>query len=153
VAVSIGQTSNGAKFRCAMPRREYMRDIRCGKFVLPEKWTTVQQNPSRPATHQYPSSCQISSRSAKRCTRKALTILLHLWRPRRTHGSKFTDLGTDVQQGSLKFRPFVAAYTRDTCIYCRTLLISLKAWPTDTILLCCNHYYTVSQKRPTFGLL
>jgi len=56
---------------------------------------------------------QISSRSAKRSTRKALTILLHIWRPRGAPGSKFTDLGTDVQQGSLKFRPFVTAYRRD----------------------------------------
>jgi len=64
--VSIGQTPNAAKFRCATTRS--VLDIRYRKFVLPQKWTKVHQNSRRPATHKCPSSCQISSRSVKRCT-------------------------------------------------------------------------------------
>jgi len=39
--VSIGQTPNRAKFRCATTTR--VRDIRCRKVVLPKKWTYVRQ--------------------------------------------------------------------------------------------------------------
>jgi len=42
-------------------------------FLLPKKWTKVHQNPLRFATHQWPLLCQISSRSAKRCTTKSVT--------------------------------------------------------------------------------
>ena len=54
--------------------------------MLPEKWTEVHQNPLRSATLQCPSVCQISSRSAKRYTRKALHFLHPsvFWRPRGT---------------------------------------------------------------------
>ena len=53
-----------------------VRDIRCRKFLLPEKQAKVHQNPLRPATHHCPSLCQISSRSAKRCRayEKSITI-------------------------------------------------------------------------------
>ena len=39
--VSIGQTPNTAKFRCAATRS--VQDIRCRKFVLPQKRTKVHQ--------------------------------------------------------------------------------------------------------------
>ena len=35
-----------------------VRDMRCRKFVLPEKWTKFHQNHLRHATPQYPQRCQ-----------------------------------------------------------------------------------------------
>jgi len=64
---------NAAKFRHALARSVW--DIRCQKFLLPEKWTKICQNLLRPATRQCPSLCQISSLLAKQCIRKIL--LLH----------------------------------------------------------------------------
>jgi len=40
--VSIGQAPNLAQFRRASTKT--VRDIRCRKFMLPEKWTAVHQN-------------------------------------------------------------------------------------------------------------
>jgi len=39
--VSIGETHNHAKFR--HPLTSGVRDIRCLKFMLPEKWITVHE--------------------------------------------------------------------------------------------------------------
>jgi len=72
--VSIGQTHNRSKFPCHTTRN--VRTIRCRKFLLPQKWTKVHQNRKWPATHQCPSLCQISSRSAKRHTTKVFNFCL-----------------------------------------------------------------------------
>jgi len=79
----------------------------------PKKWTEVHQNRKWSATHQYPLPRQISSLSAKRCTRKGLEIFLHpscFGSPGGPPGPKFTSLGGDVQQGPLyklpNFAPF-----------------------------------------------
>ena len=53
-------------------------------------------SPLRSAMHQCPSSCQISSLSAKRCMRKALQFFLHpslLWCPRGTPWAKVHQSG------------------------------------------------------------
>ena len=71
-------------------------DICCRKFVLPKKWTKGHQNPLRPATHQCPSSYQISLLMAKPCTRKSLLIFLHpslFWRPREIPWAKVHQSG------------------------------------------------------------
>jgi len=73
--LSIYQTPNHAKFRHPLTRS--VRDIRCRKFLIPKKWTKVHQNRRWPATHKCPSLCQISSRSGKPCTIKALQ---NLWK-------------------------------------------------------------------------
>jgi len=155
--------NSGNKWQCQLARpllvpnfvvlwqEESMRDVRCGKFVLPEKWTKVQQNPLKSVTHQCLYLCQISSRSAKRCMRKALQFFYTFGAPGGP-GSKFTDLGTGVQQGCLKFRPFVAAYPRDLLPNFVDFIESL----TDRY-----YYYKLTvttttpclKKRPTFGLL
>ena len=54
------------------------QDTRRRKFMLPPKMGKVHQKPLRSATHHCPSLCKISSRSAKRCMRKALQFL-HLY--------------------------------------------------------------------------
>jgi len=93
------------------------------------KWTKVHQNHLRPATHQCPSSCQISSRSAKWCARKTLQILHPslFWRPRGIPWAKFTNLGDDVQQCPLylsaKFHPVLTTSIRIIC--CQSSSISL----------------------------
>ena len=68
----IGQTPNHAKIRHPQTRQKNGRHLCCRKLVLPEKWTKVQQNNLRAATHQYPYRCEISSSSAERCTIKTL---------------------------------------------------------------------------------
>jgi len=73
--VSIDQTLNHTKFRCAATRSVW--DICCRKFVVPQKWTKVHQNMTWSATHKCP-SCQISSHSAKRCATKALQLFYTL---------------------------------------------------------------------------
>jgi len=67
-------------------------------YMLPEKWTKIHRNPLRSATH--PSLCQISWRSAKRCTRKALQNMLiscSILAPQGSPRPKLTNLGTDVR--------------------------------------------------------
>jgi len=78
----VGQSSLNSGNKCPFARHVTMpffcattrcvRNIRCRKFMLPKKWTKVHQNSLRSAMHQCPWLRQISSRSAKRCTRKAL---------------------------------------------------------------------------------
>ena len=62
---------NGAKFRHAPTRTE--RDIWFRKFMLPEKWTKVHQNPLRYAMHQCPSLFQLLEAAKKNC--RCQTIL------------------------------------------------------------------------------
>jgi len=71
--VSIGQRPQWCQI--SHPPTASVRDIRCQKFVLPPKWIKVHQTcyVTMPViVPYYPSLCQISSRLAKRCTRKAL---------------------------------------------------------------------------------
>ena len=57
-------------------RQEVCEISNVKNFCSPEKWTKVHQNRLRPATHKCPSLCQISSSSAKQCTRKVLQNFL-----------------------------------------------------------------------------
>jgi len=122
-----------------------VRNIRCRKFVLPEKWTKVHQNRRWPATHKWPSSCQISSRSAKRCTRKLQDFLHHsvFCDQARAPLVKVHQYGPDEQQVPLfqpaKFRPVLKIPVWDIC--CQISSISLTAWSTKTVNDMCPHAY------------
>ena len=111
-------------------------DIRFLKFLISlgrelETGSKVHQNSLRPATDKSPSACQISSLSAKRCTRNVIQVfylLVNFGAPcRGPIGS------SDVQQGPIyqntKFRPVLTTCVRD--ISCQTTLLSLTAWPTN----------------------
>jgi len=122
-------------------------NIRCRKFVLPEKWTKVHQNRRWPATHRWPSSCQISSRSVKRCTRKRhdffYTLQYFVTRPGHPL-VKVHQYGPDEQQvPSLnlpaKYRPVLKIPVWDIC--CQISSISLTAWSTKTVNDMCPHAY------------
>jgi len=67
----------------------------------------------------------ISSRSAKRCTRRVLQffyLLVNFGTPRGLLGPQFTNPGAEVQQGLVyqcaKFCPILSTYIRDIC--CQT---------------------------------
>ena len=125
-----------------------VRNIRCRKFVLPEKWTKVHQNRRWPAMHKWPSSCQISSRSVKRRTRKRHDFL---------HPSVFCDQARALTGQSspiwpwrtasplfepAKYRPVLKIPVWDIC--CQISSISLTAWSTKTVNDMCPHAYHVA---------
>jgi len=102
MCMSIGQTPNAGKFR-RTPTRS-VRDIRCRKFLLLEKWTVtkVHQNPLRPAMHQC-HHCAKFHRAWPNYVREKryqkCYTLQYFGSSGGPAGPKFTNLGTDVQQG------------------------------------------------------
>jgi len=85
-AVDPSSPNSGTKCQLARPltmpnfvalRQEVCEISAVENFCFPKKWTKFRQNPLKPVTHRCPSSCQISSRSVKWCTRKALQFFTH----------------------------------------------------------------------------
>jgi len=145
----LARAPNAAKFRRASTSN--VRDFRCRKFVLQEKWTKVHRNPIRFATHQCPLSCQILLRSVKPCTRKVLQFfytLQYFGAPGGLPEPKFTSRGLDEKQGpvyrSVKFPPVLTTRLRDIC--CQISSILLTAWPTTNRIRHVSAYHMGRQK-------
>jgi len=83
IRVDWSNSYNAAKFRCAPTRS--VRNIAVENLCSRKSGPRVHQNLLRPSTNQWHSLCQILSRWAKQCTRKALENILQrsiFWLPR-----------------------------------------------------------------------
>ena len=125
----LARPPNAAKFR--HPPTRNVRDIRCRKFVLPEKWTKVHQNSRRPATHRRPYHAKFH-RVRPKDVREKLYNFLHpsvLWCPRGNSCVKVhqSSLGHHVHQDPLyqsaTFRPVLKTSIRDTCCQSSSILL------------------------------
>jgi len=83
IARPSNQSSQNSRSKCRLagpvtpPNFIALRQEVCAvEIFFSHKVDQVYQNRLRPAAHRCPSLCQISSRSAKRCTRKVLQIFI-----------------------------------------------------------------------------
>ena len=109
--------------RCVWLLARTSLKVTCVRFMFGKTW---------PATHQYPKPCQISSMSAKRCTRKALQFFtpLTFWGPRGLLGQSspvwvVTYIKATVFHAA-KFRPLPTTRLRDIC--CQSSSIWWTEW-------------------------